>query len=78
MRVLIVLLATIGSIVGLVWILISFSNEMAKEHEETYDNMVGKKVLIDKDSLTVVDYSIIHETYTLSNGKTVSIKLIKK
>lgn len=78
MRVLIVFLVTVGSFVGCIWMLIAFSNDMSKEHEATYDNMVGKKVLIEKDSLTIVDYSILHETYTLSNGKTVSIKLIKK
>ncbi len=78
MRGLFIFLVTVASFFGCIWMLIVFANNMSKEHEETYDNMVGKKVLIDKDSLTVVDYSIIHETYTLSNGKTVSIKLFKK
>lgn len=78
MKGLLMFLATLCSFVFCIWMLFQFANSMSKEHEATYDNMVGKKVLIDKDSLTIVDYSILHETYTLSNGKTVSIKLIKK
>ncbi len=59
-------------------LLIILVKSQVKDYEETYTNMVGKKILFEKDSVTIIDYSMIHETYTLSNGKTISIKLIKK
>lgn len=78
MRALFIFLATIASFCFLIYILALTALDMQKDHEETYENMVGKKILLDKDSITIIDYSILHETYTLSNGKTVSVKLIKK
>lgn len=59
-------------------LLIILVKSQVKDYEETYTNMVGKKILFEKDSVTIIDYSMIHETYTLSNSKTISIKLIKK
>lgn len=38
---------------------------------------IGKKILYEKDSLMVVDYSFWGDTYTLSNGVKVNKKLVK-
>lgn len=38
---------------------------------------VGRKILCEKDSLTIVDYSFWNDTYTLSNGVKVNKNLVK-
>lgn len=48
-------------------------NENAKE----WDFYVGKSIIMDKDTLTVLNYSRIESTYTLSNGITVNSKLVE-
>jgi hypothetical protein len=51
-------------------------NGLDKEKKEYTVNM-GKKVVIANDTLTVTDYSTIYETYTLSNGSTVSKYIVE-
>jgi len=38
---------------------------------------IGNKVIIDKDTLMITDYSIIDENYTLSDGNKISFELLK-
>lgn len=42
-----------------------------------YKINVGKRVILNKDTLTIIDYSLFHENYILSNGTNVSKELIK-
>jgi len=77
-KLIIFLVSVIAFLVVMAYYINLTVSDMKKDHEDTYENMVGKKILLDKDSVTIIDYSILHETYTLSNGKTISIKLIKK
>lgn len=51
------------------------TSEIGKEKEK-YEKYVGEKHIIDKDTLTITDYSIIEETFTLSNSQKVSYKLV--
>lgn len=53
------------------------TSEIGKEKEK-YEKYVGEKHVIDKDTLTITDYSTIEETFTLSNGQKVSYKLVTK
>ena len=39
---------------------------------------LNEKVIIDKDTLTIIDYSMIDNNFTLSNGKTISKHIIEK
>lgn len=39
---------------------------------------VGEKIVIDNDTLTIVDYSIIESSYTLSNGTKIAFDFAKK
>lgn len=78
MKVILYLLALVASVCFFIYGVFKMGSDLSDDHEKKYTNMVGKRVLIDKDSVMIVDYSILHETYTLSNGKTVSINLIKK
>ena len=59
-----------------IWLADNVNNEI-KELEETYKVNLGKKILIDKDSLTIIDYSTFNESYTLSNGKSINKSLVK-
>lgn len=46
--------------------------------EEKIKERVGLKVILEKDTLTIVDYSLLKTNYTLSNGTEVSCNLIDK
>lgn len=49
-----------------------------KAEENKYKIQVGKKVIIGKDTLQILDYSIWQENFTLSNGSTVSYDFVEK
>lgn len=40
--------------------------------------MMGKRIVFEKDTLLVIDYSILRETVTLKNGTELNIELAKK
>ena len=42
------------------------------------ESMIGEKVIFKSDTLLIVDYSLIHSSYTLEDGKEISFELIKK
>jgi hypothetical protein len=74
-------------IVAILIIMICFAiiNYGISEVMNTYDKgvksfsmMIDKKVILEKDTLQVVDYSIWNGTYTLSNGKYVSKEYVKR
>lgn len=65
-------LLIIGSIISV----ISLKREINKEKTKIEVN-IGKRVVIEKDTLLIVDYSIYNDTYTLSDGKIISFELIK-
>lgn len=49
-------------------------------HQDNMEEMevnLGKKLVLGGDTLKVVDYSYIAQTYTLSNGTKVSKKLVE-
>lgn len=45
---------------------------------ETAKNLLGKKVSVESDTLTIVNYSMWHDDYTLSNGLTVAEDYVMK
>ncbi len=44
---------------------------------DVYELNIGKTIVIDKDTLTIVNYSLINESYALSNGTNVNVKLVE-
>lgn len=54
-----------------------FFTKIEKE-KDSYERYIGKKMILDKDTLTIINYSIISETFTLSNGQKVTYKLVSK
>jgi hypothetical protein len=53
----------------------SITTGISKEQDK-YKVKIGQKFILEKDTLTIVDYSSIMETFKLSNGKEVSSSLI--
>lgn len=45
---------------------------------ETAKNLIGEKVRVESDTLTIVNYSMWHDEYTLSNGLTVAEDYVMK
>lgn len=44
------------------------SSEKSDLETKHHKEMIGKKVVLEKDTLTIIDFSKWNETYTLSNG----------
>lgn len=55
---------------------INFILSSAEKEQETYKAKIGKTIVLEKDTLTVIDYSMIMETFKLSNGQDVSASLV--
>lgn len=55
------------------FVILIYSN--AKSFYDLHDSHIGRKVILDKDTLTVTTYSELYETYTLSNGAKIDFKL---
>lgn len=45
-----------------------------KEHD-IYKQQLGKHIVLNDSSYTIIDYSLINETYTLDNGTEISKEL---
>ena len=45
--------------------------------DDKYKKHLGEKYIIDKDTLTVIDYSLISENFILSDGRKVHYTLIR-
>jgi hypothetical protein len=49
-----------------------------KGEQERYKHFIGKTVILENDTLQVVDYSTLQETFTLSNGRVVAFSFVEK
>jgi len=70
-------------ILAMLWIiaingLISDVGNLYRDEVNKFSKNIGKKAILEKDTLEVVDYSIWNGTYTLSNGKYVSREFVRK
>ncbi len=63
-------------VVGLALIFTTFTGKI-KENEKKYEKEIGQTYKFGNGTVTVIDYSTIKETFTLSNGQEVSYLLIK-
>ena len=61
---------------AIIWYVIfdSLSKEFS-EKESEYKSMIGKSVVIKSDTLMIMDYSMINNNYTLSDGRKISFDL---
>lgn len=65
----------IGSVLCIHFLTLSITKVISTEQDK-YKVKIGQKFILEKDTLTIVDYSLIMETFKLSNGKEVNASLI--
>lgn len=53
-------------------------NIVIKKNIEKIESNIGKNIILQGDTLMVVDYSIINNSYTLEDGRSIDIKLVDK
>ena len=53
----------------------SITSEIDKVKNK-YKVKIGQNIIIEKDTLTIIDYSAIMENFTLSNGKKVNASIV--
>lgn len=46
------------------------------QSQSMYKNKLGQKIVISKDTLIIIDYSLIAETFTLSNGADINSSIV--
>lgn len=67
------------SIMGVViWLILSVAIKSINKETSSYSINVGKKVVLNNDTLLITNYSTFDKTYTLSNGVKVDTSLISK
>jgi len=49
-----------------------------EDEKSSYSKNVGKHIVIEKDTLMIINYSTIKGTYSLSNGKEIDKVIIEK
>lgn len=70
------LLITIGILLLLLSAVLSMGDYSGQL--ETAKSLLGEKVIVESDTLTIVNYSMWHDDYTLSNGLTVAEDYVMK
>lgn len=71
------IITPILGIITLVWMFGKMADDVSSFTKE-YEATLGTKVVLTKDTLTVVDYSIIKSTVILSNTQSISFEFYKK
>lgn len=66
---------TIGLAVFLYCSIELLSNKI-KEEKSRFKKEVGHEIILEKDTLTVIDYDSWSETFTLSDGKEVDASIV--
>lgn len=61
-----------------IYFLINLLTVKINKEKSDIELFVGKKVILQKDTLLITDYSMFSETYKLSNGAEISFKLAKE
>lgn len=59
------------------FIMTSLANKVG-DYERQIKAKVGCKIVIEKDTLLILDYSLLQGNYTLSDGRQVSFELAEK
>lgn len=72
-KLLVVLMCTALLFIGIGLYIITYSVE---EESLRYKDQVGTQVILDGDTLTVIDYSMWTDSFTLTGGVTVDSKLV--
>jgi hypothetical protein len=69
----------VGTIIMfLIVIVIVVADSKIKSVENEYKSHIGKSYMFDRDTIKVVDYSMMEKSYTLDNGLSVSKDFINQ
>lgn len=68
-----IILSFLLCIASLYFVYKSFDSDQTK-----FNQNIGKKVVVEKDTLTILDGSMIFQTYTLSNGVKINSNKLDK
>lgn len=55
---------------------ISWNANNIKNMVKKYDAQIGKKFILENDTLIIINYSLIEDNFTLSNGKIINSLLV--
>jgi len=71
------ILITLGMIF-LMAICVTLLTNSLKSEVGKIESKVGTKLILEKDTVMIIDYSLLKNSYTLSNGKEISFELVDK
>jgi hypothetical protein len=66
------------ALVVLVVLTTIFLESQLNKKTDTYKEKAGERIVLNKDTLTIIDYSFTNENFKLSNGQEISFELVKK
>lgn len=58
--------------------LISITVNESKSIRDKYKEQIGKRFILNKDTLLIIDYSLLNHNFTLSNGTKIDETLLIK
>lgn len=64
-------------LIAWIWVILTIVNSYL-DITSKRESKIGEKVIFNGDTLQIIDYSLINNNYTLSNGRIVNCKLIYK
>ena len=68
----------ISTIIVLGYLLLRNIGNEFQDLENKFKTEIGKEIILHKDTLIILDYSLINETFTLNNGTKMSYELLTK
>jgi len=72
-----IILITLVTILLMVICVTHFTN-LLKSEVGKIESKVGTKLILEKDTVMIIDYSFLKNNYTLSNGREISFELVDK
>ena len=60
------------------FVLIFFSGYLGNNQHEKNLSFIGKKIVVEKDTLQIIDYNGLFMSYTLSNGVNIDKTFVQK
>jgi len=64
--------------VGSIYYMTTLLTEQIDIETKVYKDKVGEKIVLNKDTLTIIDYSMLNSNFTLENGTEISKELVDK
>jgi len=64
--------------VGSIYYMTTLLTEQIDRETKVYKDKVGEKIVLNKDTLTIIDYSMLNSNFTLENGTEISKELVDK